>query len=54
MGRAKQWEKEAGQGLLCGWYSLALSLCISLGGCVETTQLCPVIRRNYKHKHEEA
>lgn len=34
----------------CGWYSLALGLRIGLGGCVEASKLCPVIRRNYKQR----
>jgi hypothetical protein len=34
----------------CAHYSLALGLSISLGSCVEATQLGPVVRRNCKHR----
>lgn len=33
-----------------GHHSLAFCLCISLGSCIEATQLCPVIGRNCKRQ----
>lgn len=37
-----RWAAMAGS----GWYSLALSLGVGFGSCVEAAQLCPVIGRD--------